>query len=141
MKTIYNFNILCWATFILMVMTPLISSAQDTLSVFSANHIQYLADVQIQKLDYELSLNDEQRQEIHKILIKRIEQFKSDQDSKRLNNSRFRTVNGSMLKQIKTILTKEQWDRYVALREELSRQKKRSGAPEESFEDKVLNLE
>jgi hypothetical protein len=115
--------------------------AQDTLHVAP----KQLALTILDNLHHEVSLTENQREEVYALLIERsekIEKIKSKVKPAKLSKESVKELNQGTYQKLRKVLTEEQWVKMQALREETRRQK--AEFPEElvypSDEDIVLDF-
>lgn len=78
------------------------------------------------KLQHEVSLTENQREEVYALLKERsekIEKIKSKEKPEKLNKESVRELNQSTYQKLRKVLTEKQWGEMQALREETRRQK------------------
>lgn len=114
--------------------------AQDSLSVSPTE----IAQVLLSRIDHEVSLSEQQKVAIYELLLGRAERLAqaTGQKSTDAYGSTIRTANEEALEQMKQILTKEQYARYLSLREETEKQKAKYGKAREhtSQQDALLDF-
>lgn len=96
--------------------------AQDTLNVAPPQIAQSI----LNKLDHELSLSNQQEQQVYALLVARSETFSQVREknkSKKLSKSSFQAANETALTKLRQVLTPEQYEKLKGLRQETQRQK------------------
>lgn len=97
--------------------------AQDTLNVSP----QDVAICILKKIDYEVSLTDNQSNQVYALLLERSEKFDEARAHKYTasKNASYNEANGQALNKLKKVLTREQYDKFTLLRQEGKKQKEK----------------
>jgi hypothetical protein len=117
------------------------AQAQDTLTISS----QQLNMVILDKIDHEVSLTQQQREEVIVMLTERSEQIQKAMAHEKSNiptKNSFKGLNDQAYHKLKKVLTEEQYNRLRALREETRKQKGMYATEEvyQSEQDLILDF-